>query len=101
MAITKISDITAIDLANRLKVDTTDDNLDELNLLLLVAKNYISNYTGLPISTEGTEPTIDDYPDMIVALMVLVQYMYDVGIEDAPMNNCVKSILDMHSVNLL
>ena len=56
----KVSDITYQDIANYIRVDVTDDKLlqEELNIYLNIAKDFISNYTGIPLSLiHISEPT--------------------------------------------
>lgn len=45
----KVSDITYQDIANYIRIDVTDDGLlqEELNTYLNIAKDFISNYTGI------------------------------------------------------
>lgn len=100
--IEKVSDITSLEIANYIRLgDDYDDN--ELNTYLNVAKNYISNYTGIPIEGEGEE-TLDTYPDFIIAVYILCQDMYDnraMYVEKSSINKVVQTILDMHTRNNL
>lgn len=73
-----------------------DDNLFES--ILLACKSYIKSYTGL------TDEQMDTKEDLTMALFVLANEMYDNRVfsaQDNKVNVVIKSILDMHSINLL
>ena len=95
--ITKVSDITANDLAEYIRLEeVTNDDINTLNTLLTVAKNFITNYTG------RTE--LDDYQDFVIVALILVQDMWDnrtLYVDKSSLNHVVETILGMHSVNLL
>lgn len=97
--IQKVSDITVSDLYDYLRipeVTTSDTNL--LSTLLTVAKVYVGEYTGRTIQE------LDDYRDIIICVLVLVQDMYDnrtLYVDSNNANKVVESILNLHSVNLL
>lgn len=97
--ITKVSDITASDVAEYIRLDevtTNDTNL--LNTLILVSKNYIKQYTG------RSDEDLDTYQDMVIVVLVLCQDMWDnrtLYVDKSSLNRVVESILDLHSVNLL
>lgn len=97
--IKKVSDITAADLADYLRLEeVTDDETQTLNNLLEIAKKYIKNYTG------RTETELDNYQDFVIVALVLVQDMYDnrtMYVDSRNVNTVVETILGMHSVNLL
>lgn len=92
-----ISEITIEDLKDYAHVYHSED--DQLFLSILSAcKSYLKGYTGL--STEQ----LDSKEDLTIALMVLANEMYDnrtFSVENDKVNTVIKSILDMHSVNLL
>lgn len=98
-AITKVSDITAQDLADYLRIcETTADDINTLNTLLIVAKVYVGEYTGRTIQE------LDDYRDIIIVILILVQDMWDnrtLYVDTNNANKVVESILGLHSVNLL
>ncbi len=105
----KISAVTINDLKDYAKViDNDDDAL--FQAILIACKSYISNYTGLPLvddpeTTDVVENNCDAHEDLTIALFILSNEMYDnramtIGYGDK-VNMVVKSILDMHSVNLL
>ena len=100
--IEKVSDITSLEIANYIRLgDDYDDN--ELNTYLNIAKNYISNYTGIPIEGDAEE-TLDDYPDFIIVVYILCQDMYDnrvMYVDKSSINKVVQTILDMHTRNNL
>jgi hypothetical protein len=105
--VSKVSDITIQDVANYLKLD--DYNENELETYLNIAKNYISNYTGIPVTDEDEEDddeieTLDSYADFVIVVYILCQDMHDnrcMYVDEANMNKVVQTILDMHSRNLL
>ena len=76
----KVSDITYQDIANYIRIDVTNDGLlqEELNTYLYIAKDFISNYTGIPIETKKTNSeSLDDYADFIIVVYILCHVMYD------------------------
>lgn len=97
--IKKVSDITAADLADYLRLEeTTDDETQTLNNLLEIAKKYIESYTG------RTETELDNFSDFVIVTFVLVQDMYDnrtMYVNNDSPNTVVETILGMHSINLL
>lgn len=101
--IEKVSEISHEEIANYIRLDDYDS--DELDTYLKVAKNYISNYTGIPETgeTEGEE-TLDSYADFIIVVYILCQDMYDnrvMYIDSKNINKVVQTILDMHTRNNL
>lgn len=103
----KVSEITYQDIANYIRVDATKDELlqEELNTYLNIAKNFISNYTGIPIeTTEKDNETLDSYADFIIVIYILCQDMYDnrtMYVDSKNVNKVVETILNMHIRNLL
>ena len=97
--ITKVSEVTAADLAEYLRVgEVTESEEGFLNTIIGAAKSYMTKYTGL------TAEQLDESSDIVIALLVLCQDMYDnraLYVDSANVNLAVQSILDMHSVNLL
>ncbi len=97
--ITKVSEVTSTDLAEYLRVgEVTDSEEGFLNTIIGAATAYMCKYTGL------TSEQLDESSDLVIALLVLCQDMYDnraLYVDSAHVNLAVQSILDMHSVNLL
>ena len=97
--IAKVSEVTAADLAEYLRVgEVTDSEEGFLNTIIGAATAYMCKYTGL------TEEQLDESEDFVIALLVLAQDMYDnraMYVDSSNVNQSVQSILDMHSVNLL
>lgn len=95
--INKVSDITANDLAEYIRLDEiTQSDTNTLNTLLNVAKTFIKNYTG--------RADLDEYQDFVIVTLILVQDMWDnrtLYVDKSSLNNVVETILGMHSVNLL
>lgn len=96
--ITKISDITYQDLAEYLRLVEYEDEINTLNNMLSIAKNFISNYTGRTIED------LDNYNDLVSVIFVLVQDMYDnrsLYVDKSNLNNFVETTLGLHQINLL
>lgn len=95
--ISKVSDITAADLAEYLRIadpDASDTQL--LNNLFGAAKAFMTGYTG--------QTDLDLYQDFVIAALILVQDMWDnraLYVDKGEMNEVVERILDLHSVNLI
>lgn len=103
----QVSEIKYSDIADYLRLDlSSNGNIkDELETYLKIAKNYISNYTGIPeTSANKDDETLDTYPDFIIVVYVLCQHMYDyrsMYVDEKNINKVVQNILDMHQRNLL
>ena len=95
--VTKVSEITAKDVADFIRlgdVDEVDNN--QLSTFLSVAKNYVANYTALA--------DLDEYTDLVIVVLILCQDMYDnrtMYIDKNNPNKVVQTILDMHTRNNL
>lgn len=104
--VSKLSDITVNDIAEYLRIAELDSaETNQLTTFLTIAKNYCQSYTGIPLtsSEEGAE-TLDDYPDVVIAVYVLCQDMYDnrtMYVDSGNPNRVVQTILDMHTRNLM
>ena len=98
--ISKVSDITAADLAEYIRIpEVTPSDTTFLNTLLQVAIDYILNYTGI-----ADAATLDNYADMVIVVFVLCQDMYDTRtmyVNSNNVNKVVETILGMHQINLL
>lgn len=105
--INKVSDITYQNIADYIRVDVTNDatTQNELKTYLNIAKEYISQYTGIPITKDNNNvKDLDDYPNFIIVVFILCQDMYDnrsMYVDEKNINKVVQSILGMHSVNYL
>lgn len=106
----KISEITASNIAEYLRLSEGEYTPDELTTLMATAKQYISNYTGIPIApiidpiTLQPSKSLDDYEDFYIVVMVLCQDMHDnrsMYVEKSNLNKVVDTILGMHCRNLL
>lgn len=96
----KVSEVTNIDLAKYVRLDDASDlELNELERMRSGAVAFIKSYTGL------TDEEVDDHEDITQVLFILVADMFDnrnYQIDSkSVVNPSVKSILNMHSVNLL
>ena len=99
-AITKVSDITAQDIADYLRIaELTEDDENFITSTISVAIDYILKYTGI----EDAE-TLDTYNDMVIVVFVLCQDMYDnraMYVDNSNLNRVVENILGLHQRNLL
>ena len=97
--IAKVSEVTPTDLAEYLRVgEVTPFEEWFLKTIIGAATAYMCKYTGLTVEQ------LDESGDLVIALFVLSQDMYDnraLYVDSANVNLAVQSILDMHSVNLL
>ena len=97
--VSKVSEITIEDVANYIRVADTEG----IDTYLNIAKNYISNYTGIPVINEDGE-SLDDFPDLVIVVYILCQDMYDnrtMYVNSGNINRTVQTILDMHTRNNL
>ena len=98
--ITKVSDITATDIAEYMRlVEPDTSELNYIESCISVAKDYILKYTGIE-----SEEDLDLYKDMVIVVFVLVQDMYDTRalyVNSTNVNRVVDTILGMHQRNLL
>ena len=99
--VSKVSEITIEDLARYIRVDDYEES--EIETYLNIAKNYISSYTGIPVTSEEGE-SLDDFPDFVIVAYILCQDMHDnrtMYVDKADINRTVQTILDMHTRNNL
>ncbi|WP_026694086.1 head-tail connector protein [Peribacillus kribbensis] len=92
-----VSEITIQDLKNYARVDYDEDDL-LFSSILEACKLYITSYTGLTLEQ------IDAKEDLTMAIFVLSNELYEnrtFTVLDNKVNVVIKSILDMHSINLL
>ena len=91
--ITKVSEITTKDIADFIRLgEVSDAEETQLQTFLAVAKDYVTNYTALE--------DLDEYADLVIAVYVLCQDMYDNRVMYVDKNNpnkVVQTILDMHT----
>ena len=92
--LSKVSEITAQDIAEYIRVDDDADGelYKQLTTFLTIAKDYIKNYTALE--------DLDEYADLVLAVLILCQDMYDnrtMYIDKGNVNKVVQTILDMHT----
>lgn len=96
----KVSEVTNIDLAKYVRLDDASDlELNELERMRSGAVAFIKSYSGL------TDEEVDEHEDITQVLFILVADMFDNRNyqmdSKSVVNPSVKSILNMHSVNLL
>ena len=91
--VTKVSEITTNDIADFIRLgEVTDADNQQLETLLIIAKNYITNYTALD--------DLDEYADLVIAVYILCQDMWDnrtMYVDKGNTNKVVQTILDMHT----
>ena len=103
--VSKVSEITIQDVAEYIRIDDYDES--EIETYLNIAKNYISNYTGIPEASEeedGIAETLDSFADLVIVVYILCQDMYDnrsMYVNSGNINKVVQTILDMHVRNFL
>lgn len=99
--VSKVSEITIYDVARYMRVDDYEES--DIETYLNIAKNYVSSYTGIPVTNEDGE-SLDDFPDFVIVVYVLCQDMYDnraMYVDKNSVNKVVQTILDMHTRNNL
>ena len=91
--VSKVSEITILDIADFIRLDEVDATATkQLSTLLIIAKDFITNYTALK--------DLDEYADLVIVVYILCQDMWDnrtMYIEKGNMNKVVQTILDMHT----
>lgn len=93
----KVSEITLDTIKNYIRIDSDDEDIF-LDAVLSGSKSFISNYTGL------SDEEIEEKQDLSLVVFVLCAEMYDnrqFTVDKDTLNPIAKSILDMHSINLL
>ena len=99
-AITKVSEITAQDVAEYLRIaELTEDDENFITSTISVAIDYILKYTGIADAEK-----LDTYNDMVIVVFVLCQDMYDTRamyVDNSNLNRVVDNILGLHQRNLL
>lgn len=98
--ITKVSEITAQDIADYLRIaELTESDENFITSTISVAIDYILKYTGIANAED-----LDVYKDMIIVVFVLCQDMYDnraMYVDNSNLNRVVENILGLHQRNLL
>ena len=97
--VSKVSEITIQDVADYIRIVDYDES--EIETYLNIAKNYISNYTGIPEESEEEDAeTLDSYADFVIVVYILCQDMHDnrtMYVNSGNINKVVQTILDMHT----
>ena len=99
--VSKVSEITIGDVARYIRLDDYEEI--DIKTYLNVAINYISSYTGIPVTSEDGE-SLDDFADFVIVVYILCQDMYDnrtLYVDKNNINRTVQTILDMHTRNYL
>ena len=99
MNVTKLSDLTASDIADYLRLgEVSKDDANTLTTYLTIAKSYIVQYTGYTLAE------LDAFSDIVQVALILCQDMYDnrtLYVDKSNLNFAVESTLDSHRINLL
>ncbi|MEC1757383.1 head-tail connector protein [Schinkia azotoformans] len=93
----KISEVTLQHIKDYAHIDYGEDDT-LINTIMIAVKAYIKSYTGL------TDEQIETKDDLTIAFIILCNEMYEnrvYTVQNDKVNIVVKSILDMHVVNLL
>lgn len=88
----KLSEITGEDIREWLKLDE-DADASKLEQLKEIATAYVCDYTS------RTREYLDEHPDLIHPVMVLIQDMHDnrtLYVEYKRVNVVVQSVMDLH-----
>lgn len=96
--ITRVSDITAQDVADYIRLDADVADESTLNNLIGIAKTFVKNYTG------RSEEEMDNIQDFVIVVLILCQDMWDnrtLYVDKSNLNKVIETILGLHSVNLL
>lgn len=95
--VSKVSAITIDDIAAFIRLDEVGSAEQiQLSTFLTVAKDYVTNYTGLT--------DLDEYSDLVIVVYILCQDMFDnrsMYLDKNNPNRVVQTILDMHTRNNL
>lgn len=93
----KISAINIAEIKNYLHVyHDEDDTL--ITAILVAAKAFVTGFTGLSAELQ------DEHEDISMAVFILASELYDnrsYTVDNEAVNPVIKTILNMHSVNLL
>lgn len=94
-----VSEITNTEVAEYLRLDdASSSDLAQVDEMLAAAKQFIKSQTGL------SDTDMDAYPDLIIAVKVLCQDMYDnrsYYVDGNNVNKVVDSILGQYRQNFL
>lgn len=95
----KVSELTITDLMNYAHEYSDDaETIKLFETLLITSKGFVKSYTGLSYEQ------MDEIPDLIIAVKIVANELYDnraLTVQNEKVNPVVKTILDMHSINLL
>lgn len=96
--ITRVSEITAQDVADYIRLDADVADESTLNNIIGIAKTFVKNYTG------RSEEEMDNIQDFVIVVLILCQDMWDnrtLYVDKSNLNKVIETILGLHSVNLL
>ena len=101
-----VDDINVNDVAEYIRLaEVSEEDKALLTKLIAISKQFISNYTGIPIkSADENVKVLNDFDDFVIVVYILCQDMYDnrtMYVDKTNLNKVVETILGMHSRNLL
>lgn len=94
----KVSEIQLSDIADYLRLEEGQYTEAELTMMFDAAKSFVKSQTGLDAED------IDKHEDITIAILVLVQDMFEnrtMYVEKSNVNKVVDSILGMYRTNFL
>lgn len=93
-----MSEIQIKTIVEYLRLEEGQYSDDELNIMLDAAKSFVQSQTGL------SEEEIDAHKDISIAILVLVQDMFEnrtMYVDKSNVNKVVDSIIGMYRTNFL
>ena len=94
----KLSDVDAYTCRQYARIDDADEEVLIEQVLLPAARGHVLGYTGL------SEEDADRHPDLALACIALVSYLYDhrdLVADRAQLSPVLDSLLGMHAVNYI
>lgn len=94
----KLSDVDAYTCRQYARIDDGDEEVLIEHVLLPAARGHVLGYTGL------SEADADRHPDLALACIALVSYLYDhrdLVADRSQISPVLDSLLGMHAVNYL
>ena len=94
----RLSEIKINDITEYLRLETGQYSDEELTMMLDAAKSFVKSQTGL------SQEDLDEHEDITIAIMVLIQDMFEnrtMYVDNSNVNKVVASILGMYRTNFL
>jgi hypothetical protein len=97
--ITKVSEISAIDVAEFIRLEMPSlSEIGELTTYLNAARSYVKSHTGL------SAEEMDEFPDLVEPVLLYCQDMWDnrtIYVDTNNINKVFDATLGLHARNLL